>query len=212
MDIIKLVIVFIYSVFLITSEDPSSWKPIANTNGIKIFESKVPGSSVIAIAGETMIDAPIGKVASVLMDVSRRAEWSTNLKEARILELKSKHEWIEYNHVETPIFIRDRDFVLEAKTEFDSKSKHWWIRYHSVDYPDAPKTKFIRGDMHRAAFRLKSISENQTEIWAEAHGDPKGAIPKWIVNLFCREWPRLALEALKKQVAKPDITELNWDK
>ena len=37
--------------------------------------------------------------------------------------------------------------------------------------------------------------------------DPKGAIPKWVVNYFQEDWPRTTFKGLRTQVAKANIVE-----
>ncbi len=41
----------------------------------------------------------------------------------------------------------------------------------------------------------------------EIHADPKGSVPKWLVNLFQKGWPRNTIEGIRKQAAKADVKE-----
>jgi len=37
--------------------------------------------------------------------------------------------------------------------------------------------------------------------------DPKGMIPKWMVNMFQKDWPLSTLRAIRLQVKKTDVFE-----
>jgi hypothetical protein len=37
------------------------------------------------------------------------------------------------------------------------------------------------------------------------HADPKGSMPKWLVNMFQKSWAHNTIMRLRAQVAKPDI-------
>ncbi len=179
------------------------WKLINERAGIHIFEAEVQNRSVVAVAGRAVIEAPLKSVVDVLMDIDQRKSWAPNLADARILERKTEHEWIEYNHIATPFFVSDRDFVVAARVQSNPRrSGTWSIHYESTAHTKEPKTSFVRGVVYRATFQLKKLGFDRTEIWAEAFVDPKGAIPKWIVNIFQRKWPHRAISALQKQVSR----------
>ena len=46
-----------------------------------------------------------------------------------------------------------------------------------------------------------------TYVVGEIHLDPKGYLPKWVVNIFQKDWPINTFSALRKHVKKPDVTE-----
>ena len=160
------------------------------------------------LAGKSVIDASILRVASVLVDSTRATEWIDSLVEGRILRQVSETETIHYDHVATPIVMKDRDFVTNVKLEFQPAQKKVALRIHSVDDPSAPRTSYIRGELHDSSFVLTSIERGtKTRIVAEIHADPKGSVAKWIVNMFQKRWPRNTITRLRAQVAKTDIRE-----
>ena len=44
-----------------------------------------------------------------------------------------------------------------------------------------------------------------TLLEIELHSDPKGSLPAWVVNLFQKSWARETINAIRKQVKKPDL-------
>jgi hypothetical protein len=187
---------------------PAAWEKFGEDDGIAVFRRDLPGTPVVALRGEGVVDAPILRVASVLVDTSRATEWIDSVVEARTLRKVGDDEYVEWDHVATPFVLKDRDFVFSAKLELRPKDKKVLLNYHSVDDPAAPKTSFIRGRFIYGTFALTSIDGGKrTRVLAELLCDPKGSVAKWIVNLFQKSWPHETIMALRAQVRKPDIKD-----
>jgi hypothetical protein len=185
-----------------------AWEKIGEDDGIAVYRREVPGSPIVAFKGEGIIDASILRVSSVIVDSSRATEWVDSLKEARILRQVSETETIHYDHVGTPIVMKDRDFVSDCKLEFDPAQKKVSLKIQSIVDASAPQTDYIRGELLHSSFVMTSIEHGtKTRIVAEIHADPKGSVAKWIVNLFQKKWPHNTITSLRRQVAKPDIVE-----
>jgi hypothetical protein len=184
------------------------WEKFDEDEGIAVFRREIPGSPVIALRGEGVVDAPILRVASVLVDTSRSTEWIDRLEEVKVVRKVSDDEEIHWTHVSTPVVLKDRDFVYSIKMEFDPANKKVFLNYHSVYDSGAPKTDFVRGEFKFGTFTLTSIEGGKkTRVLAEVLADPKGSVAKWIVNLFQKSWPHKTIASLRKQVAKPNIKD-----
>ena len=188
--------------------DSSSWVQIDQGDGLTIYKKEVPGSPILAFKGEGVIHAPISRVAGVLFDNTRAPEWVDSLAESRILKQISPTSHIEYNHVTTPFIIKDRDFVNLVQIHLDPKTETLTLHYSPGPSGFMPQTKYVRGELTQSVFVLQSIDHGRKcHFVGEIHADPKGAIPKWIVNLFQRNWPRNTFNGLKAQLAKKDLKE-----
>src|SRR5450432_427225 len=184
------------------------WQKFDEAEGIAVFRREVPGSSVIALRGEGVVDAPILRVASVLCDTTRSTEWIDRLAEVKVVRKISDDEQIHWTHIRTPVVIKDRDFVFDIKLELDPPNKKLFLNYHSVYDSGAPKTDYVRGELKFGTFTLTSIEGGRkTRVLAEVLADPRGSVAKWIVNLFQKDWPHKTIASLRKQVAKPDIKD-----
>ena len=203
------ILLFAFLNVSVASDAPAEWAQTAQTkDGITVFRKDIPGSDVLAFKGEGIVDAPLQLIASVIFDFTRGTEWVKNLKESRVLRWENKSVFIEYDHVGTPFVMKDRDFVSRVTTEIDTAHRSLTIEYKTADDPSAPKTSFVRGDMIHATFVLTALGtgKNQrTHVAADIHCDPKGAIPKWIVNFFQKDWPVDTFRNLRKQVVKSDV-------
>jgi hypothetical protein len=193
---------------LATSPALPPWEKIGDSDGIVAYRREVPGSPLIAVRGEGIVNASIIRVASVLVDTTRATEWIDRVVESRVVRQLSETETVHYDHIGTPIVMKDRDFVTRAKLEFDSAAKRVIVNMKSTTDPLAPPTDYVRGEIMQSYFILTSIEHGtKTHISVEVHADPKGSIAKWIVNMFQKSWPHNTISRLREQVAKPDIKE-----
>jgi hypothetical protein len=105
--------------------------------------------------------------------------------------------------------MKDRDFVSQVTMRMDVSTHAFTIAYGAIqDNTGAPKTDYVRGEINSSRFVISPVDGGQrTRLVAEVHCDPKGSIPKWIVNIFQRSWPLDTFYGLRRQVAKADLRE-----
>jgi hypothetical protein len=187
---------------------PVPWEKIGDSDGIGVYRREVPGSPLIAFKGEGYVNASIIRVASVLVDSDRAPEWVDSLTESKIIRWVSETETVHYDHIATPIILKDRDFVSTCKLTFDPQRKNVTLKINAIKDVLAPETSYVRGELLHSSFSLTSAERGtKTFVVAEIHADPKGSVAHWIVNLFQKRWPHNTLTRLRAQVAKPDIKE-----
>jgi hypothetical protein len=195
------------------------WNKCSNDNGLTTYWSKVEGNEVIAFKGKGLVNAPIENVASVIIDTTRGTEWINSLAESKVVRTISDHEFIEYDHAGIPFpfdsVISDRDFVSDVTLKYDRKTGWFTVSYKPIEDEGAPKLKkYTRGVMD-CEFQIAPMSmTGQTYVEATVFVDPKGNIPKWLVNFFQQGWPQDTFEGLRRQCAKTDVKVLpvidNW--
>ena len=186
----------------------SSWKQISDSNRVVVHSKELSNSPVVAFRGETIIDAPIAKVANVLMDSTRKTEWVHKIVEAKDVRTMSPYERIEYNHTSSGFFlVKDRDFVFHAKAVMDKAKQQVVFNLNSVTDELMPEKGPVRGSIDDSRYILTRLGPNQTHLVVEIHADPKGGVPKWLVNLFQKSWPEKTLNGIRAQCAKNDVQE-----
>jgi hypothetical protein len=184
------------------------WEKFDEEDGISVYRRDVPGSDVVALRGEGVIDAPILRVASVLTDTARAHEWIDSLEETKVIRKISDTEYVKWDHIGTPFVLADRDFVFKVKLEVKGKEKQMLVRFHSVQDSAAPKTDYVRGHFIYGMYVLTSIDGGKkTRLLTELLCDPKGSVAKWMVNLFQKSWPYNTITALRKQVKKGNVKD-----
>jgi hypothetical protein len=155
-------------------------------------------------------------VASVLVDRKRSTEWIDRLVKTKLIRQISETESVEWDHIKTPSPLKDRDFVFKTTISTDPAKKRVTFNYYSVSDPLAPETDdYVRGTFKAGKFELTMASRKNADgtvtkgtiVNAEVEVDPRGSVPKFIVNMVQKSWPHTTLMALRKQVAKPDIKD-----
>lgn len=194
----------------VTHEEGSiTWEPDGDDDAIVTFKGTSPDSDFFAFKGAGPVDAPIAKVANVLIDTSRHHEWVPNFGGMRVVREPSRLVKVIYRHVTTPAIISDRDFVVEATIGQDEASGHLLLQFHSVEDPLAPEHEDrVRGVLHRSGYRMWPIDGGtRTMVIFSVHVDPMGDVPAWIVNLFQSNYARSNIENIRRQAAKADVDE-----
>jgi len=189
------------------------WNKCSNDNGLTTYWSKVEGSQVIAFKGKGVVNAPIQTVASVIIDTTRGTEWISSLVESKVVRPISDAEFIEYDHVGIPFpfdsVISDRDFVSDVTLRYDKKSQWLTVDYKPIEDEAAPKLKKYTRGIIDCEFKIAPMSvPGQTYVEATVFTDPKGNIPKWLVNFFQQGWPQDTFEGLRRQCTKTNLKTL----
>ncbi len=190
------------------------WQSVENTtDGVQIFRKEVKGSGLVAFRGIGVVDAPLPLVATVIFNTDRRRNWVAGLVDSRIIRWGDKNNFIEYDHIRMPLFIKDRDFVSISILSFDLSKKEMVFHYQPSDDPSAPRTDYIRGEIIDTTFILSSIdNDKKTRVDAQFLCDPKGWIPKWAVNFYLKAWPKTTFRNLRKEVRKDLSVDTRFSK
>jgi hypothetical protein len=184
----------------------TNWKEVSNKEGVIVSTSEVEGSSVKGFRGETIMEDSIGRILHVLMDDKHHKEWIKRLKRSIVLEELSDGEAIVYQEIELPWPMKNRDFVFWGKIERPIEDKIV-LKMKSVEHKDAPETTGIRGDLKESKYLLTRLEKFKTKIEVEVITDPKGMIPKWLVNMIQAKWPIKTFKAIQKELTKNYVKE-----
>ncbi len=205
---LMLLCIVIFSTFS-TASFASEWEFVRQDNGIKVYRRSMENSDLLSFKGVGVVDAPIDVLLSVILDTRRTDEWTTNLKEAKVVKwVNYPTVFIQYDHIVTPWPLSDRLFVSQIKIDVNQKTYETRVTYSHTDYPMANKGR-IRGELDGSYYILRPIDGgDKTLVIGVAVADPKGDVPTWLVNFYQRNWPLELIESLREQVAKPNINLL----
>ena len=182
------------------------WEKVTSQGGVEVFSRDVKGSSLVAFRGVATIDAPIEKVATVLYVDKYKKQWVHRLKEGKVLRVINERERIEYNHTKTPWPLTDRDFVFKVSASVDRMKKSMSVSIHSIKDQSMPKKpSLVRGEILESFYKLKPMGKNKTSIEVVIQADPKGMVPKFLVNLFQKKWPINTLNGIRKLAKGPNF-------
>ncbi len=185
----------------IAIDDPS-WRLESSSDGIALYSSSVRGTGVVPCKATMTIPGTIEQVSLVLEDIPRRREWVANLGGSVLLERTNDYDQTEYMRVDVPWPASDRTAVVRARITVSDDLDRVTIAAESVDSPRADTLpRLVRSKVYASTFQMTQVGD-RVEIVALVFIDPRGSVPKWIVNYFTRRVARSTLGGLRRQVAR----------
>ena len=185
----------------------AKWEQLGAKKGIKLARKQLPASRLFAVRGEMVMPASIDKVASVIYDETRWAEWSDTTSQAMQLSSGPGNMKTVYQAVNMPFILSDRDVIYTFGYEY--VGDRLMIIGRTLPYRNSPKTIGVRMHLLEGRWFLKPVGENKTHLVLEILMDPKGSLPSWFVNLVQKDYPVSLLTSLARQAQRPDVRPLH---
>ena len=174
-----------------------NWQVAKDDDGIKVSLSEVAGSKYKAYKGETLIKAPLAKVAAVQEDVAGACAWIHECKMQKLLKHEGDLTWT-YTQFNTPVMVTPRDSVLRITTSSGADGSI--TRKIEEDPAYVPEEKgFIRVAKVEGFWKLVPQGDN-TLVTYQVHTEPGGSVPSWLANKFVVDAPFNTLKHLRERV------------
>lgn len=182
--------------------DDPSWRLDSSSNGITLYQGSVPGVGIVPLKAVMTIPGTIEEVALVLEDIPRRREWISNFGRSVLLERANGYDQTEYLAVDVPWPVQDRSALLRARVTVSDDLRRATIAAESVNsHPADTLPPLVRSKVYASTFQMTQVGK-RVEVVALIFVDPRGSIPKWVVNYFARRGARVTLSGLRRQVAR----------
>jgi len=177
-----------------------NWKKINEEKGISSYSSEIPGSKLIGVKGDAIIEASAERIYAVLIDDEHLKDWVDRLKVSKVLEEVSDKEDVMYQEYSLPWPLKNRDFVFRGKVYRDIEGRvHLEVK--SENHPKAPPSVGVRGETY-GEYIITPLGESRCKLEVEIFSDPKGVIPKWLINYIQKGWPFESISLIQKQMVK----------
>lgn len=185
------------------------WQKISDADGIVVYQRQETNSKIVSLRAEGTVAAAPKVVFEVMKNNAEAAEWIPMVVERADIKAVSERERIEYTHVSPPWPIADRYFVNSGSAEFlaDGSIKIVVKSLPSADLQPAWRhDDMILGELLRSEFFLRPVQNGTaTALSFIVQTDPKGLIPKWLVNLTQKSWPREFFSGLNGQLRRKGL-------
>ena len=191
------------------SKDETPWTLISDSEGVKTYRKEVPDSEIFPLKGVTILNAPIEKVLTLMLDDDRATEWIDLLADIKLIQTYSDKKYTLLYEMDSPLplLVMKRDFLLESNFAYRKKEKKVTLSLHSVEDDSVPMQKgYVRGHIYKSEWNFVALKkEDKTQVSLEYHVDPRGLIPKWIVRTFQQNWPQNTLKDLNQYLQDNEI-------
>ena len=161
--------------------ESTDWISLGEKDGVHGFYKSLGELELIKSTGIINYDA--SAVCDYLMQVSRAQEWDEMLINSKNLhdfgDLKVLHQ--TYKAIWP---VSNRDFIIALK-KF-TINDDFLISARSIDIQIPEQEDTVRGECITSGFYIKNIEDIACELTYCVCVDPKGQIPKQIVNIVAR--------------------------
>lgn len=182
------------------------WEKIRDEDGVLVHAREVEGSRILEFRGEGLVSASIAKILSVILDQDRNLEWTAMMLEGRYIKQLGPSKWEVYQRYDGPFPTSDRDFVMDLEVTLGKDKRRVDLIFTSKLLPNYPEFDCcVRANLIRSYFSFEEAPNGQTLVISEIQLDPRGWIPKWVVNLVQKDWESDNFAGLRKQVKKEGI-------
>ncbi|BFZ10391.1 hypothetical protein BsWGS_13430 [Bradybaena similaris] len=164
--------------------DVEGWEFFVESHSITIYRLYNESSGLYQYQVYGSLDDVLPEIcAQVYMDLQYRKEWDTYAKELEIRECEGRH--LIYWEVNFPFPLWNRDYVYGREYRVMDKNgqRVWCILAKSVTSPSIhEQSGIIRVDDYLQSVALWSDGKSGTKVFMKYYDNPKGNIPKWLIN------------------------------
>lgn len=169
-------------------------------NGIQVFTRVVEGSPLKEFRGIAKVPTTISGAVALVNDHAAGSQWIHDCKEIKTLERPSATDAVFYMVTAAPWPVKDRDSVIQSHLTQNSDSLVARIDMAiKNDVMDKVKGRVRITEMH-GSWVFTPVDANTTEIIYQAHADPAGSLPNWLVNSLVVDMPYNTLKNMQTKV------------
>jgi hypothetical protein len=193
----------------LASSGVGPWEEVRNDDGILVHRRAGEGFNLHEFRGRGVVNAPMTRVLGVLSDSERRVEWMDRCVESYLIEKLGDTGQIAYNRTKGTWPVSDRDVIVRGETKFDVGKREVRISFRNVSHGKAPsKSGIVRIGYLRGHWLVRPVAGGGTWVEYQAHADPSGSLPTFVVNMVSKQLPFKTIENLRKQVKRVQYPEI----
>lgn len=189
----------------IVATEPSQEKLVINREGIKIWTYKVPNNPMLNFRATTELESTLSGAVSLVMDTEHASEWAPYTGEILILDRNDQAGTFTLRmDLDFPFPLSNRDVTLTSRLS-QTVDGIVTIKNELIVDPRLPvRPNFIRIEHYEGLWQFKPIkseSGKQTiEVTVSGYVDPRGLLPKSILNRLVQRQPFEMLRNMQSYV------------
>ena len=199
---IAVVIMYLFSSMAWSEE----WEKLGESEGIIGYTLTDSESKHQAIKGVGMVDAPVAVIEAVLRDVPALTEFILNCKESAFVTGPEFENTTDSFHTymvnAVPFPAKDRDAVYRTDYTIDPATGTVYADITGITTDYKRSRKMVRIPMIKVGYILTPRGPGQTEVIYTTVGDPGGAVPGFIADMFSKNLGIKTIEGLRKMIRK----------
>lgn len=174
------------------------WELKKDDGNIQVYTRKLDSTKINEFKAVLIAETTVEHALSVLTDGNGLNHWTYKTPQSKELEKISDTEFVFWMRNDFPWPINDRDHISRVKlNKLNNKVYQIDILVEDSVVYKAEKN-VVRMDLFKGHWRIQELDHDTVLIIQQMYGDPKGALPAWIVNSMMVTFPYHSFENLKE--------------
>lgn len=182
----------------------SSWSEelYDEKNDIRVFTRKVKGSDMMAFRAITHIESTLTAPIALLQDVERAHKWVFSCQAMALIEKISETDALYYMVTDMPWPVSNRDSISATHISQDAETKVVRVDISARNDVFPENNDHVRIREMDGFWQMTPQGNGVIEVVYEAHADPGGGLPSWLVNSFLVDAPLETLRGFRKLITE----------
>lgn len=180
----------------------SDWQLVREEDNIQVYSRTLSDTVIHSVKGVVEISASMDKLLGVFEDITKCPYWMYRCKSATTLEQINIVERVDYILMNLPWPTWDRDLIIYSLFQQNRATKAVEIKFHTVPNRIPVKPGIVRVEKMTAVMRFVPQKNGGIQFSYEISVDPRGKIPKWMVNAMAVDFPFYTLQKVRALVEK----------
>lgn len=180
----------------------SDWQEVRydKDEDIRVYTRKVKGSDFKAFRAVTRVNSTLTGLVALLEDADVAKDWVFKCRRMELIESVSPTQSYYYMITDMPWPVKNRDSVSLATVTQNADTGQ--VRVNITAANDIKKSKkgYVRIHEMTGYWLFTSLEAGLVEVIYEAHADPGGGLPSWLVNSFVVDAPLNTLRGLREKI------------
>ena len=178
--------------------DSLNWRMASQTKGEKgvlVAVADVEGYDLKAFRAVSTYEASVEQLRARIMDMDNFTKWVDGAVKASVINRIDENTQACYYENYAPWPVKNRDGVIvQHVVRIDEKTVS--INIHANNELAEKKKGLVRVDYLQGSWVLQDIGSGKTKLTYQAHLDPNGNLPDWLINSMITDAPTATLKNL----------------
>jgi len=179
--------------------DSLTWKKSSGTQkdgkSIVVETAKVEGFDIKAFRATSIYDATSGQMKAAIFDMPHFTEWMDGAVVATLIHQVDEYTQATYYENAAPFPVKHRDgVVIQHVVRLDENTIS--IQIHENNELIGEKKGLVRVTHMEGDWILQDLEDGKTKLTYQAHLDPNGAVPDWVINMIITGAPTNTMKNL----------------
>ena len=168
---------------------------------IRVYTRSVKDSDMNAFRAVTHVRSTLTAPIALLQDTDRTHDWVFNCKAMALIEELNDKEAVYYMVTEMPWPVKNRDSISQTTISQDPSTGVVRVDITARNDVFPENDDHIRIRRMDGYWQFAPQGDGVIEVTYEAHADPGGGLPSWLVNSFVVDAPLNTLRGFRKLIS-----------